>query len=254
VNVAVKNSKQFQAVVESAARQLSSVSHLPSGSFVSTPLLYPSGATVVVRIEQTGREFFVSDFGAGHNEAELLGGDLIYRRAAKSISEAAGIDFDQMTFFVLRASEAQLVGAVAAVANCSHEAVLVTSMKLVERRDHDEADILYERLVEVFPASSVHRSATVVGASNTEWHVSSLVDVGRRKVVFEAVNKHPNSVVFAAAKFNDLARLQHPPGRIAVVRRKAEFGTYLGVLSQAAAVIESRAADQTFRDVAASAA
>ena len=192
----------------------------------------------------------MSDFGSGHNEAELLGGDLIYRRTAKTIAENAGIGFDQMAFFVLKANEAQLPGAVATVANCSHEAVLVTAMKLAERREHDDAELLYERLVEVFPSTSVHRGASLIGASNTEWRVASLVEIGRRRVAFEAVTKSANSVVFASAKFNDLARLQHPPGRVAVVKRKAELGTYLGVLSQAASVIEARAADRTFREAA----
>lgn len=250
MNVAVQNRKQFQNVVEAAASQLAQVSHVAGSAFISTPLIYPSGGSVVVRVDQTGGDFFVSDFAAGHQEAELFGGDLIYRRTARAVAESAGIGFDQMAFFVLKASEAQLPGAVATVANCSHEAVLVTSMKLAERREHDDAELLYERLVDVFPAASVHRSASVVGASNTEWRVASLVEIGRRQVAFEAVTRNANSVVFASAKFNDLARLQHPPGRVAVVNRKAELGTYLGILSQSASVIEGRAADLTYKQVA----
>jgi hypothetical protein len=122
-----------------------------------------------------------------------------------------------------------------------------TAFKVAEKMHNDAEDRLHDRLLDVFDKSSVVRDATLVGASNTEWRVASLVQVNRRKAVFEAVSKSPNSVVFAATKFNDISRLESAPARVAVVENKSDLGTYLGVLTQSASVIEIAANDDTIR-------
>jgi hypothetical protein len=63
--------------------------------------------------------------------------------------------------------------------------------------------------------------------------------------IFEPVVKHHSSVVNAAAKFGDIARLENAPSLVAVVHNKSRFGTYLGVLSQNATVIDDEAPDRT---------
>lgn len=246
----IAKAERFQEIVEVAARQLAEVSHRPGGSYVTTPLLYVSGSYVVIQIEPIGREYLVSDFGLGSREAEMLGGDGIFRRQAQIIAERNGVGFDHHAFFAVLASEDQITGAVASIANCSQEAVMITAMKLAEKRTRDDAEILHERLTTVFTERAVARDAELIGASNTPWHVTSLVTIERRLVAFEAVTKHPNSVVYASTKFRDLALLEKPPGRVAVVGQKKQLGTYLGVLAQAANVIEMKVGDQTLRDIA----
>ncbi len=243
----MRNTAAFRETVESAARQLVSVEEVSGAQHVATPLMYVSGASVVVRVEAAGSEYIVTDFGAGHQEAEWLGGEHIYRRAARAIAETTGVAFDHFAFIVARVSRDQIAGAIASVANCSQEAVLITSTRVAEKRAKDDAAELYDRLSDLFTPRAVTRDAHLVGASSTEWHVASLVRLDDRQVAFEAVTKHPNSIVYAATKFSDLSRLRNPPGRIAVVHRKAELRTYLDVLSQSSSdVIEHGSRDAIF--------
>ena len=65
-----------------------------NGSFIRTPLLYPSGSTVVVQVAQGEGRFFVSDFGLGYQESDLYGAGAFYVRHARPIAENAGVGFD----------------------------------------------------------------------------------------------------------------------------------------------------------------
>ncbi|MCB1466094.1 MAG: hypothetical protein KDK08_02820 [Rhizobiaceae bacterium] len=249
MTIVAKDSDRFQEVVRATAAQLVSHELIAGGNYITTPLMYASGSYVVVRVERSGADYFVSDFGAGFEEAQLIGGDATYRRVARTIAEANGVDFDNYAFFAILASEGQLAGAIATIANSSQEAVNVTSMKVAEKTHRDDNAILYDRLTSIFTSKMVAKDAHLIGASNTEWHISSLVTIDNRQVAFEAVSKHPNSVVFAATKFGDLARLKRAPGRVAVVTSKKALGTYLGVLSHNANVIERKVGDSVYQRV-----
>ena len=244
--IKAKNSDMFQDVVQGAAAQLVSHEVIAGAHYVKTPLMYASGGYVVIRVEQGGDDFIVSDFGAGYEEAQLLGGSITYKHVAKSVAETNGVQFDSFSFFALTVSKEQLPGAIATIANSSQEAVNITALKVSERKHRDDSAILYDRLSDVFGRQSIAKDAHIVGASNTEWHISSLVTVQRRQVAFEAVSKHPNSIVHAAAKFSDIARITRSPGRVAVVTNKKALGTYLGVLSHNANVIERRVDDRVY--------
>ena len=241
-----KETKVFQEVVRDAAAQLVSCDLISGAQLVRTPLMYASGGYVVVRVEAAGGEYLVTDFGTGHEEASLMGGSRIYTGVAKEIADAYGVGFDSYSFFVLKVSREQLPGAIATVANSSQEAVNITSLKVSEAKSRDNNALLYERLSGVFGRDSIARDAHIVGASNTEWHIASLVTIERRQVAFEAVSKHPNSVVHAAAKFGDIARIKRAPRRVAVVSSKKALGTYLGVLSHNASVIERKVDDRVY--------
>lgn len=241
------NNDRFQVVARNAAAQLVSFNHTSNGGYVTTPLLYSSGSYVVVRIEGNGDRYFVSDFGAGLQEAEMMGGEAIYRRVAKQVSEANGVQFDSFAFFALYVSEGQLPGAIATIANSSQEAVNLTTLRLAERNARDNNAALYDRLTAIFSPKFVAKNAQLVGASNTEWHVASLVNIDGRQVAFESVTNNPTSVAFAAAKFGDIRLLPKAPGRVAVVPSKKAMGTYLGVLSQTGNVIERADSDHVFQ-------
>ncbi|GHC63192.1 hypothetical protein [Neogemmobacter tilapiae] len=247
MNATLQEAHVIQDFVRAAVARLVSVESVAGAHFVTTPLMYASGGYVVVRIEQNGENFFVSDFGAGFEEALLMGGEGIYRRQAKTIAETVGISFDDAAFFFLTANKDQLIGAVAVIANASQEAVNLTAMRIAERRHKDNSELLIERLRSVYDPKFVARDVEIVGASNTKWHLTSVVTVKERKLVFEAVSEHKNSVIYAAAKFGDLARLENAPGRVAVVVDKKALGTYLGVLSHNANVIEQSVSDQVYQ-------
>lgn len=240
-----KDDEQFRQMVESVARELVTVEFHPGGSFLRTPLLYPGGSTVVVGIDHGPGAYLVSDLGLGHQEAETMGATAIYQRHAPAIAEAAGVKFEHASFFILQVTRDQLPGAVATIANCSQEAVAVAAYKLAERRATEYAQGMYDRLVSLFTKDKVTRDAEFVGASNTKWHVAALVRANRKPAVFEAVMNHHTSIAAASTKFHDIAALEKPPIRVAMVRSKKSLGTYLAVLHQAANVVEDNVSDET---------
>ena len=138
-----------------------------------------------------------------------------------------------------------MAGAVTIVANCSSEAAALAAFKASERRFEEDSDILYRRLATVFPKAEIVRNVDFVGSSTHKWPVATMVTHRDKVSLFEPVSKHHTSVVNAAVKFNDIARLDNPPRRIAVVKKKAELGNYLNVLSQSANVIEYEVTDAT---------
>jgi len=106
------DTQKFNYLVDSIAREIVATEHRVGGSYIRTPLMYPSGSTVVVRIEQGDNRFFVSDVGLGFQEAELMGAGLMYSKPANAIATDAGVKFDNQASFVLEASREQLDGAV----------------------------------------------------------------------------------------------------------------------------------------------
>lgn len=244
--------QRMSETVETAIRQLVSAEHFRAGSFVTMPVIYPSGASVVLEVFRQGERFLVSDRGGGHQEAEFAGTSRYYAREAKKAAEDYGIKFDGRDMFVAEVSEGQLAGAFTVVANCSQTAVIASSLKSSERAQRDAGDVLFVRLSRIFPPSTIAKDAPILGASGHEWHVSTMVTEDDRRTVFEAVSHHYPSVVSTAAKFHDLARLERLPSRIAVVSNRMSLGDYIGVLSAAStSVVESSVPDQTFARLAA---
>src|SRR5437763_1256673 len=96
--VAISNKADL---IEDVARQLVSTEHDAAGAFVTLPLLYPSGSTVVVRINAGDGRYFVSDWGLGNRESEMYGAGLHYARHARTIADKAGVGFDNQAFFVM---------------------------------------------------------------------------------------------------------------------------------------------------------
>jgi hypothetical protein len=234
------DSPKFRQIVEAVAREIVAIDHRAGGSFIRTPLMYPGGATVVVRIEQGDNRFFVSDIGLGHQEADLMGAGSMYAKPARVIAEEAGVRFDNQAFFVLEAAREQLPGAVVTIANCSQHAVMRAADALSEKTFEDRKTRLYDRLVGVFESKMVKKNVEIVGASTQRWPVATIVTLpGHRPTIFEPVTKHPNSIAHASMKFGDIALLKEDaPHRVAVVHSKRELGTLLTVLSRSANVID----------------
>jgi hypothetical protein len=239
-------------VIETAIRKLVSAEHFHAGSYVTMPVMYPSGASVVLEVFRQGERFFVSDRGGGHQEAEFSGASRYFVREAKRVAEEAGIKFDGRDMFIAEVPLDNLPGAFTVVANCSQAAAAISVMRSAERAQRDVGDILFIRLSRIFPPESLAKDAEVLGASGHKWHVSTLLTKGGKRSAFEAVSHHYPSVVSTTAKFYDLARLEIFPWRIAVISNREAFGDYIGVLSAAStSVIESSASDQTFMRLAA---
>lgn len=247
------DNQKFNHLIDSIAREIVATDHRVGGSFIRTPLMYPSGSTVVVRIEQGGDDrFFVSDVGYGFQEAELMGAGLMYSKPAHAIAMDAGVMFDNQAFFVLEAGRDQLAGAVVTIANCSQHAAMRAADALAEKTFEDRKVRLYERLIKVFEPKIVGKNVDIVGASNAKWQFATVVRLpGLRPTVFEPVTKHPNSVAHASMKFGDIALLkEHAPHRVAVVHDKKELGTLLTVLSRSANVIDDQESNERIMRIA----
>lgn len=109
-------------VADAVSREIVSVEHFRGGSIIKTPLMYPSGASVIVQITEHQDRYFVTDMGVGFQEAEMIGAGLLYSNSAKELAKHFGITFDNQAFFVAEAGRDQLAGATTVVANCSSEA------------------------------------------------------------------------------------------------------------------------------------
>ena len=241
----IKIDERFASAVDAVARELVTTEHFGSASLIKTPMMYPSGAAAVVQVTQHGERFFVTDMGLGQIEADMIGASVLYANSAKPLADHFGIRFDNQAFFVAEANRDQLAGAVTIVANCSSEAAALAAFKAAERRFEEDSDVLYRRLATVFPKAEIVRNVDFVGSSTHKWPVATMVTHNHRISLFEPVSKHHASVVNAAVKFNDIARLDNPPQRIAVVKKKVELGNYLNVLSQSANVIQYEVPDAT---------
>jgi hypothetical protein len=238
-------------VAQNVARSLASCSGGALSAHINTPLLFPSGSSVVIRIDDLGPSFFVTDMGMGFQEAELMGAPRTFKNHAETIAERAGVGFDREAFFMAHATRDQLVGVVTTIANCSLEAAVLTAFKIAEDRADNAAEILQERLTQLFSPALVAKDAEVIGASATPWKVAAIVRKGDHTSLFDVVSPHPNSVAAAVTKFVDIAELPNPPKRIAVVRDRSKLGTRLTVLQRTASVIELTSPDSVVRRAAA---
>lgn len=241
------DSDAFKKAIDDVAKQLVTAEHRNGMSFIRVPLIYPSGAGVVVRVTDAYPDFFVSDYGSGYEEAEMMGGSTIYARHAPGVAKNAGIGFDSHSFFVMKATREQLPSVIVTVANSALECVIATAFKLAEKRHADETEFLYQRLVRLFTPSSVSKDVQVLGHSNTQWTVATLVSAEHNKAIFEPVSKHHSSVFAVTTKFHDIGLNDNAPRRISVVKKKSEMDTYLAILNQAGSVIESDQPDETYK-------
>lgn len=247
----------IEAIADSISREMVGAQTSGNAIFVRLPLLYPSGATVVVRVDRMPNmltepeRFYVSDYAAGYDEAQMMGVATIYVRQGRDIAEAADIEFKDHAFVAEDVARDQLVAAAISVAHCSFESTSVAAQRMDEAQRQADSDILFKRLTTVFAPQNVAKNAEMVGASTTKWPVDVLVRADERETVFDTVTKNHLSIYAATTKFHDMALLDKPPGRVAVVHKKAELKTLLAVLSQAASVVERDVPNSTFERLAA---
>ncbi len=115
----------FEQIIERAVSRLVSVRHENSGSFVTTPSMYPSGGAVVIWIDRAHPRYFVSDYSFGARECEIMGADKRqFRKHAEPIAEQYGLTLSNDGALEALVSEGQIEGAIKAVANASQEIAL----------------------------------------------------------------------------------------------------------------------------------
>ncbi len=251
--MAVAFRQSLGAVADAVARKMTTVQHEQNTSILSTPLLYPGGASILVELQRNGERFRVSDMGGGFTEASMIGATGIFLANAPKIAKRSGIAFEADAFFVLEVSENQLVGAAVTVANASKECMDLTTLRLAQKRCNDAKARLYDRLERVFEKPNIEKNATIIGGSSHEWEVAAIVHLGKQSTIFEPVNNKAVSIYRTVTAFHDIVRAPGHPQCVAVVRDKNELGDSLGLLSQAGKVVNEDVSDDSLRKVAAAA-
>jgi len=251
MSVKINIGKTPDSVVEAAARSLVRISHDGNGhTQVTLPLFYPSGAVVAVEVIAGADGFLVTDAGLAFREAEMFGADHLFGRNATAIAESFGIEAGRKEFRAMAGLD-QLAGTMADVGAASCQLAHRLYERVVQRTEAEISGQLYDKLVHVFGSPRVVADATISGASSHKWRVSALVRLDGRDMAFEAVSNHHSSVYSSATMFHDIALLDRRPLAVAVVRNRSEMGEYIGILAQAANVIEANAPEETIRKLAA---
>lgn len=237
----------YSTLLDTAVRDLVSTRHALAGSLVTMPIIYPSGATVVLEVSIHGETCFVSDMGAASEEAEMMGTSRYFKSEATRIAESYGIRFDGRLMFVAEVPVDCIQGAMVIVSNASGDAARSAANKQAERHEHDVKQMLYERLVSVYRTADVAKDAEAIGHSNHKWKISVLVRDRIGTWMFEPVSGHYVTAVGTAAKFHDFAFLENPPSRIAVIKSREDVGDFFGLIAGASSkVVQSSEPDATF--------
>ncbi len=237
----------FVRSIEDAIKRLVTVEHFQAGSIVSMPVLYPSGASVVLELSAQQGRVFVSDRGGGYYEAELIGAARAFCREADRLAGEAGIKFDGREVFVAEVPIDRVEGAMAVVASCSSQAAAFAALRAADREEKSAREALFDRLADVFGKDGYEREVAVLGASNHRWRVDARVQRADAVAVFNSVTRQYTSAAGTAAKFYDLSRLEIAPYRVAVVASRNAMGDWYGVISSASdSVLEINAGNEQF--------
>jgi hypothetical protein len=248
----VTQSRSLSDLAEQLAASLASARLMEGRAFIRMPILFASGTVLVVVVEpEPGGTFRVSDLGQGHEEAAQLGVAAAFLHRARSLAPAEGLVLQGHELAFERVGEAALAGACAVLGSTVLRLVEQARLAAAAMRDRSRKSRLLDRLAELFPDRRIEPDAVMRGASTQEWSVDALLEAGSQQTVFDLAEPHLTSVSLAVTKMGDLAGLDRPPRCVAVVRRKAEFGAMLTLLSQAARVVEEAAPGGAFRRAAA---
>lgn len=244
------DSKTFEAAVAEAAARLVSVRHEKDGAFITTPLMYPSGGSVIVSIDRSPPHFRVSDYGFSLRECELMGVEKRrFTSTAAQVAADAGVELTQDGAFTVLATIGQLEGAIKTVAGCASETAVRIAAKLHDRQRADVGEIVYSKLVRVYGKTSVNKHIEFKGASQTDWQIDFAVKYGDSVALFETVTPYFPAVAATLAKFGDIRLLENPPTRTAVLSSRDGFGTWITALAQNAHIVHATAADTVFGQV-----
>ncbi|WP_133243824.1 hypothetical protein [Sphingomonas pokkalii] len=236
--------------VERAVGEMLRVQHWGTQTFVSTPIFYPSGSPVTVRVSPAEGGFRIDDGGFAYRELESVGFERSFASAADKARQSESLDRDRRCLFTYADAE-QLSRAISDVALASWNVADRVFKRIADQEERDIEEYLRGRLVSIFGASNLEDRQTISGSSTNPWDVSAIIQIDGHEVVFQAVSDHANSVYRTSTAFHDLAALPHAPKLISVVKDKASMGRKLIMLSQAGRVIQSDQADVDYLKAAA---
>lgn len=240
--------------VRAAVAGLVRVSSWGNSYLVTTPLVYPSGTVVGVKITPHHGGFWVSDFAMGYREAEAFEAQRSYGSHAGRMKEALCVDYTDGHEIGIFVRENQIAWAIRRVSYAAHKIATKVFDAAPTLDEQEMGAVLYQRLRDLFGSDHVHSGVSVHGASNIDWNFSAQVTLQSKRVFFDVVTPHHSSVFSAVSKFSDVRRLGSNTLPVAVVDDITKMGKWLPLISQEAEVIEDDASDETLRAVVAEAA
>lgn len=252
--VAAPDMTGMDRVADDVARSLVQVRPGPGADArIVTPVMFPAGGAVVVRIGGGPTSFLVTDDGGAAREADDMGAGDLFARLAPGIATRAGVRFNRHELFEIDAPLGRLPGFVRIVADASRAAAEATALALAERLSRIDRTRVYDVAREVFGAGRVTRRPAISGASNTSWKFDAGIDIGGgRLALLRSVSPAAGSVFAGYARFDDVARLEEGHRLAAVVSSISSFETtQVVMLRRTAEVIEFNSAADRIREIAA---
>jgi hypothetical protein len=236
-------------IAEAIASRLVSVRSSGDASFLSLPMVYPSGSFVTVRLSHVSGAVRVSDSGFAYRELESFGVGRSFSRTARTVSERFDLSVGKHSIYVDVPNE-YVERAILEVGAASRDVADQIVSRALKDAEADISEELQKKLSRIFD-NLVDFDSKVVGASSTEWDVSASTSIYGHKTVFQAVSNYPVSVYKASTAFHDIAALDVPPRLVSVVASKSEMGANFSLRSQAGKVVEVRVEDAMLKDLAA---
>ena len=207
------NFNNLTARANEALRRLASTRGFREKVLIDLPLIYPDGSKLVVELECTGGEYWISDMGNGALGAELNGASEFYKKAAKKISDMYSVSFDGAAIFALRVADSQLEAAIASIGTSSILAVHDALSRAAEAQNIRHNDRVFDQVKCIFGAKNVTKQKEVLGR-HANWNAHNVVALDQGKMaIFEYMSNHPNSV---SSKFMMYSDIRAQDSRIAL--------------------------------------
>lgn len=212
--LAVTN-ESLEKIADDVARSLSYATVEGRSAFVSTTVTYANGTHVVVRLDQDGDSFFVSDDGYASLNADMFGGAHQFQRIVADVAKRFGVSYDQRSFFILKATRGQLPAAVTLIANASATSIERTLYALDRMKFKKTKELFVERISRAFGDRA---SFNIDFRGSTKvWEVdAAIIDRSNVVAIFEFVSPAATSVAVAHMKVGDISAMTERP-RTAIV-------------------------------------
>ncbi len=227
------------------APKLVSCRNWGDASFISLPMVYPSGSFVTVRMTHISGGIRVSDSGFAYREAESFGAGRSFSKTARSVADATELQVGKRSIYV-DVQNHEVERAIFDVSAASHSVAERIVSRASVFAEANISDALHEKLDHLFPAT-VEYESKVIGASSIEWEVSAVAKINGKSAVFQAVSNYPVAVYKASTAFHDISAREDPPNLISVVASKKEMGPNHSILAQAGRVIEISQSDEVYK-------
>lgn len=200
------------AIAAAVARGLAHAQAKDGEIVVQTPIAFPSGRLVAIKIIGGPDVYTVSDDGAAMQEADLLGILQGGRREARKVAQSQDITFNEWELFESGIPADRLVGYAAIIANAAAMVMIRTADRFADTFSMQSRDDLVVRLTRIFGIRNVARNVDVIGSSAKSWNFDASVTLqSGRPGLFSIVTPSPTSIAFAYAKFDDVSRSDAAP-------------------------------------------